>query len=599
MVKVPGSSCSWAAQSNTPWITVSGTAAGRGTGLARFSAGANSGAAARLGTLTIAGQTFTITQTGMGCDFALGSQSASVPASGGSFSFSVATAAGCAWPAQAVPSWINVTTGSAMGAGPLGYMIAANTTLGARTGAISLAGQDVQVLQLGANPTQVFQDVPPAHPFFSYVGLMKDNAITSGCGTTTYCPDASTTHGQMAVFIVRALIGDAFTFPAAPYFTDVPTTHIFFKYVQKMRQLRITAGCGATRQHERLRTDQLLSGGREHAGADVGVYRARAADAVGVGRNAGRLLYAKWPTDNHFPYSDVFLLPTAADKKAGVVMSVLFARPQAPWALRLTPPFPTVAQRVLALVSQEDVSPRQVGELVKMDPSFSAELLRFANSALFGARREVRSIPHAIMLVGMDRVKTMATFVALNRMVRSAVRIEALRKVWLHSLVTAVIAEEASRLSRVARDSAYTAGLLHNLGTLGLMSAYPDEYSRMLEVSNDFGFDLLKTERDLFDIDHCAAGAYLAQDWDFPDELAAAIATHHDEPVPGERSLDNLIKVSWRLADTLGYAAFSPDRQWEYEQLIAYIPHAGSSWLGESAEAAKTELDSRLAATPI
>ena len=47
-------------------------------------------------------------------------------------------------------------------------------------------------------------------------------------------------------------------------------------------------------------------------------------------------------------------------------------------------------------------------------------------------------------------------------------------------------------------------GLLHNLGTLGLMSAYPDEYPRMLEVSNDFGFDLLNTERDLFEIDYCA-----------------------------------------------------------------------------------------------
>src|SRR5258706_5880969 len=103
--------------------------------------------------------------------------------------------------------------------------------------------------------------------------------------------------------------------------------------------------------------------------------------------------------------------------------------------------------------------------------------------------------------------------------------------------------------SGIAFDSAYTAGLLHNLGTLGLMSAYPDEYVRMLEVSDDFGFDLLRTERDLFDIDHCAAGAYLAQDWGFPDELAAAIATHHDEPVPGECTLDIIIQVSWTLTD--------------------------------------------------
>jgi putative nucleotidyltransferase with HDIG domain len=280
-------------------------------------------------------------------------------------------------------------------------------------------------------------------------------------------------------------------------------------------------------------------------------------------------------------------------------MTETFARPQAPWALRLVPPFPAVAHRVLGLVGQEDVSISDLGKVVQMDPSFAAELLRYANSALFGSRRQVKSLPQAILVVGIDRLKTVATFIALNRMVRSSVRVEALRKVWMHSLATALIAEEASRVSRIARDAAYTVGLLHNLGTLGMMSAFPDEYSRMLEVSNDFGFDLLQTERDLFEIDHCAAGAYLAQDWNFPDELAAALAVHHDEPVRGESSLDNLIKVSWRLSDTLGYAAFSPDKEWAYEELIGFIPNAKSSWLGESPEAAKAEIDIRLASAGV
>lgn len=280
-------------------------------------------------------------------------------------------------------------------------------------------------------------------------------------------------------------------------------------------------------------------------------------------------------------------------------MTETFARPQAPWALRLLPPFPAIAHRILALASQEAVSTREVGDLIKFDPSFSAELLRFANSALFGARREVSSLSHAIILLGMDRVKSMATFVALHNMVRSSVRIQALRKVWIHSLVTAFIAEEAARAVGIARESAYTTGLLHNLGTLGLMSAYPEEYTRMLEVSDDFGFDLLQTERDLFEIDHCAAGAYLAQDWNFPNELAAAIATHHDEPVLGEPTLETIIQVSCRLTDTLGYAAFSPDRQWTFEALIAFLPNARNSWVGESPESAKAQIDALLAAAPL
>ena len=275
-------------------------------------------------------------------------------------------------------------------------------------------------------------------------------------------------------------------------------------------------------------------------------------------------------------------------------MTTTFVRAQAPWALRLIPPFPSVAHQIMALASKDDSSAQQVARLVRTDPSFSAEMLRYANSALFGARHSVSGLAQAIVLLGMDRVKTLATIVVMNRMVRFSIKIDALRKVWTHSLATALIAEEAASKMHVSPDVGYTVGLLHNLGTLGLMSAYPDEYSRMLEVSNDYGFDLLKTERDLFDIDHCAAGAYLAQDWDFPDELAAAIATHHDEPVAGATGLESLAQITWRLADTLGFAAFSPAREWGYEELLAYLPDLGNSWLANGSDEVHSELTARL-----
>jgi putative nucleotidyltransferase with HDIG domain len=263
------------------------------------------------------------------------------------------------------------------------------------------------------------------------------------------------------------------------------------------------------------------------------------------------------------------------------------------------PPLPAVAHRVLALASQEHVGSREVGALVGLDPSFSADVLSYANSALFGARCRVASLPQAVALLGMNRVKTMATFVAVNNMVHSSAHALALRKIWVHCVVTAIIAEESARILRLDSDFAYTVGLLHNLGVLGLMSAYFDEYSRMLGVYKDFGFELLQTERDLFEIDHCAAGAYLAEDWNFPATLSAAIAAHHDEPVANERSIDNIIKVSWRLTDTLGYGAISSAREWSFEDLVAYLPNAQSSWLGESADSARARINTWLADSPL
>jgi hypothetical protein len=79
----------------------------------------------------------------------------------------------------------------------------------------------------------------------------------------------------------------------------------------------------------------------------------------------------------------------------------------------------------------------------------------------------------------------------------------------------------------------------------------------VLVVSNDFGFDLLRTEQHLFEIDHYMAGPFLAQDWDFPNELAAAIAAPHDEPYSPVSDLDSLVQVSWRLADAWACRVFT------------------------------------------
>lgn len=275
-------------------------------------------------------------------------------------------------------------------------------------------------------------------------------------------------------------------------------------------------------------------------------------------------------------------------------MPELLAKPERPWALRLLPPFPAVANRILGLINNEDVAAKQIAEIIKLDPSFTAEILRVANSALFGVAGRITTVAYAVSLLGLDRVKAMATLIALNSMVKASLRIEALRRFWIHSLVTAILTEESSKVSRAAVESAYTAGLLHNLGSLGLMAAYPEEYARMLEVSSECGFELLRTERDLFEIDHCAAGAYLAQEWNFPDEIAAVIATHHEEPA-GDSSLYSLVQVCWRLADILGYVAFPPDKAWTYDELVALIPRASKSWLGEGIEVTQGEIESRLA----
>jgi hypothetical protein len=91
-----------------------------------------------------------------------------------------------------------------------------------------------------------FGDVPPSHPFYRFVEALLHVGVTAGCTATTYCPDGSTTREQMAVFLLRAPEGGGFTPPpcAAAPFPDVPCASPFAAWVQELVGRGITAGCG-------------------------------------------------------------------------------------------------------------------------------------------------------------------------------------------------------------------------------------------------------------------------------------------------------------------------------------------------------------------
>jgi putative nucleotidyltransferase with HDIG domain len=275
-------------------------------------------------------------------------------------------------------------------------------------------------------------------------------------------------------------------------------------------------------------------------------------------------------------------------------LATALACSETPWALRPVPPFPSIAARIWTLAAEDDFEIDDLIKVAKEDNTFSAELLRIANSPLFGTGREVATPDEAVHFLGSEHLKMMATLVAVTDMVRSAARIAPLRKIWVHSLVTAIIADEAARIVRLPREHACTAGLLHNVGILGLMAVYTEEYGRMLEILARFKYDHLQTESDLFEIDHCAAGAWLVKEWNLPDDLAGAIATHHEAPVEGEVSLVNLIRVSWRLSDTFGFAPFRTDRLWSWQELMKFLPNANGSWLAGSPTAAMSEISKRV-----
>jgi hypothetical protein len=108
----------------------------------------NPTASARTGTLTIAGQTVTVIQSGASCAFSLSLTLQNIAASGGPGATTVTTTTDCTWDATSHASWITVSgSGSRTGIGTVSYTVAANTATAARTGTLTIAGHTVTVAQ--------------------------------------------------------------------------------------------------------------------------------------------------------------------------------------------------------------------------------------------------------------------------------------------------------------------------------------------------------------------------------------------------------------------------------------------------------------------
>ena len=137
--------------------------------------------------------------------------------------------------------------------------------------------------------TPYFGDVPATYLYFPWIQKMQDLGIALPCSPTQFCPEAPVTRGIMAVLIIRGRYGMATpsNYPATPYFADVPTTHPYFPWIQKMEQLGITSGCApssycpndpVTRGQMAVflmprRVQPIASGNHACGGVDVSVQR--------------------------------------------------------------------------------------------------------------------------------------------------------------------------------------------------------------------------------------------------------------------------------------------------------------------------------------
>ena len=157
---ITGTQCSWTSVSAVSWITVSSGATGSGIGSVTFAVGQNSTGAPRTGTLTIAGQTVSVSQEAGSCTYNVTPTSFTVDPVSATRTVSVVAGTQCGWSSTTQATWISVTSGaSGSGIGAVTFAVEANSSGTPRTGVLSIGGQAVTITQ---GTTGGGGPVPPA-----------------------------------------------------------------------------------------------------------------------------------------------------------------------------------------------------------------------------------------------------------------------------------------------------------------------------------------------------------------------------------------------------------------------------------------------------
>ena len=202
------------------------------------------------------------------------------------------------------------------------------------------------------------------------------------------------------------------------------------------------------------------------------------------------------------------------------------------------PGVPAVLSKILQLVDDDRASARVLEELILHDASFSARVLKLANSALYSFRSEVKTISHAISLLGLNLVKSLAIGVSIFESFTKGFRDEStfISRLWMHSFGVGLVAQEiwAKRGNRAEGEFALLCGLLHDVGKVIYFKADVLGYSQLFAMeSSGEDPDIRSLEVQYYGVDHAVLGAILTKQWNLPSELATVVRHHHDADAGG------------------------------------------------------------------
>ncbi len=216
------------------------------------------------------------------------------------------------------------------------------------------------------------------------------------------------------------------------------------------------------------------------------------------------------------------------------------------------PSLPAVVMELLNSLDNDEIEIATVAKKVALDQALTAKTLRLANSASFAKQVKVATIQHAITFLGFQTVRNLITTAAITGCFPNGQCTGFDDKAfWRHSIATATCAKILARHLGFNQDYAFTAGLLHDIGRLVLVTQFPKQYAAALAYRREHDCHLLEAERAVLGITHVIAGTALAEHWNFSETMQIGIAGHHTPDIPGAGFLAAIIHVADAITHAL------------------------------------------------
>ncbi len=189
---------------------------------------------------------------------------------------------------------------------------------------------------------------------------------------------------------------------------------------------------------------------------------------------------------------------------------------------------PAVAVKILDAVQNKESALKDIADIISADPALTAKMLRVANSGYYSRGGPISNIQRAMTILGTNVIKNIAlSFVIAESFNQEDKLTFDFDLFWKRSVISAVAADLLATKLEQKNDDLFITALLQDIGSLIIAMSKADEYNRIFNDCEIFGYSLVEVEQKAFKFDHSQVSYALLQHWQLPDEITIPTLFHH------------------------------------------------------------------------